>query len=45
MNKALVAAGAVNAGIAVAAGAFAAHGLRDRLESRALVYAQQEIAR
>ena len=36
MNKALVAAGAINAGLAVAAGAFAAHGLRDRLEARAL---------
>jgi uncharacterized membrane protein YgdD (TMEM256/DUF423 family) len=32
----LVAAGAINAAIAVAAGAFAAHGLRDRLEARAL---------
>jgi uncharacterized membrane protein YgdD (TMEM256/DUF423 family) len=36
VNKALVAAGAINAGLAVAAGAFAAHGLRDRLEARAL---------
>ncbi len=36
MTKALVAAGAINAGLAVAAGAFAAHGLRDRLEARAL---------
>ena len=36
MNKLLVAAGAINAGLAVAAGAFAAHGLRDRLEARAL---------
>ena len=36
MNKALVAAGAINAGLAVAAGAFAAHGLRERLEARAL---------
>jgi uncharacterized membrane protein YgdD (TMEM256/DUF423 family) len=36
MNKTLVAAGAINAGLAVAAGAFAAHGLRDRLEARAL---------
>jgi uncharacterized membrane protein YgdD (TMEM256/DUF423 family) len=36
VNKALVATGAINAGIAVAAGAFAAHGLRERLESRAL---------
>jgi len=32
----LVAFGAINAAIAVAAGAFAAHGLRDRLEARAL---------
>src|SRR5438552_1667030 len=32
----LVALGALNAAIAVAAGAFAAHGLRDRLEARAL---------
>jgi uncharacterized membrane protein YgdD (TMEM256/DUF423 family) len=32
----LVAAGALNAAIAVAAGAFAAHGLRDRLEAHAL---------
>ena len=36
MNKPLVAAGAINAAIAVAAGAFAAHGLRSRLEARAL---------
>ncbi|HEY5921270.1 MAG TPA: DUF423 domain-containing protein [Kofleriaceae bacterium] len=36
MNKLLVAAGAINAGVAVAAGAFAAHGLRERLEARAL---------
>jgi len=36
VNKALVAAGAINAGLAVAAGAFAAHGLRERLEARAL---------
>ena len=36
MNKALVAAGAINGGLAVAAGAFAAHGLRDRLEARSL---------
>ena len=36
MNKLLVAAGAINAGLAVAAGAFAAHGLRNRLETRAL---------
>ena len=34
--KALVAAGAINAGLAVAAGAFAAHGLRQRLDARAL---------
>ena len=32
----LIALGAVNAAIAVAAGAFGAHGLRDRLEPRAL---------
>jgi len=32
----LIALGAVNAALAVAAGAFAAHGLRDRLEARAL---------
>jgi uncharacterized membrane protein YgdD (TMEM256/DUF423 family) len=32
----LVALGAVNAALAVAAGAFAAHGLRERLEPRAL---------
>ena len=32
----LVAAGAINAAIAVAAGAFAAHGLRERLDARAL---------
>ena len=31
-----IALGAVNAAIAVAAGAFAAHGLRDRLDARAL---------
>jgi uncharacterized membrane protein YgdD (TMEM256/DUF423 family) len=36
VNRALVAAGAINAAIAVAAGAFAAHGLRSRLEARAL---------
>ena len=34
--KALVAAGAINAGLAVAAGAFAAHGLEDRLAARSL---------
>jgi len=32
----LIAVGALNAAIAVAAGAFAAHGLRERLEPRAL---------
>jgi uncharacterized membrane protein YgdD (TMEM256/DUF423 family) len=32
----LLAAGAINAALAVAAGAFAAHGLRDRLAPRAL---------
>jgi uncharacterized membrane protein YgdD (TMEM256/DUF423 family) len=31
-----IAIGAVNAALAVAAGAFAAHGLRDRLDARAL---------
>jgi uncharacterized membrane protein YgdD (TMEM256/DUF423 family) len=36
MNRLLVAAGAINAAVAVAAGAFAAHGLRSRLEARAL---------
>ena len=36
MNKALVAAGAIDAGLAVAAGAFGAHALRERLEPRAL---------
>ena len=36
MNRALVAAGSINAAIAVAAGAFAAHGLRGRLDARAL---------
>jgi uncharacterized membrane protein YgdD (TMEM256/DUF423 family) len=36
MNKILIAAGAINAGLAVAAGAFAAHGLKSRLEARAL---------
>lgn len=35
-NKLLVALGAINAGLAVAAGAFAAHGLRERLAARAL---------
>ncbi len=32
----LIALGAINAALAVAAGAFAAHGLRSRLEARAL---------
>jgi uncharacterized membrane protein YgdD (TMEM256/DUF423 family) len=36
VNRALVAAGAINAALAVACGAFAAHGLRSRLEARAL---------
>ena len=36
MNRILVALGAINAAAAVAAGAFAAHGLRGRLEARAL---------
>lgn len=36
MHKQLAAAGAINAALAVAAGAFAAHGLRSRLEVRAL---------
>lgn len=36
MNKALIAAGATDAAIAVAAGAFGAHALRSRLEARAL---------
>jgi uncharacterized membrane protein YgdD (TMEM256/DUF423 family) len=36
MNKILLAAGAINAAISVAAGAFAAHGLKNRLEARAL---------
>ena len=36
MTRALVAAGAINAAIAVAAGAFAAHALRGKLEPRAL---------
>ena len=35
-DRSLVAAGAINAAIAVAAGAFAAHGLREHLEARAL---------
>jgi uncharacterized membrane protein YgdD (TMEM256/DUF423 family) len=36
MNKSLLAAGAINAALAVAAGAFGAHGLRERLATRAL---------
>jgi uncharacterized membrane protein YgdD (TMEM256/DUF423 family) len=36
MKLALLAAGALNAAAAVGAGAFAAHGLRERLEPRAL---------
>lgn len=36
MNKLLVGIGAINAAIAVGAGAFAAHGLRGKLEARAL---------
>ena len=36
MNRPLIAAGAINAALAVAAGAFAAHGLRDRLVERSL---------
>jgi uncharacterized membrane protein YgdD (TMEM256/DUF423 family) len=36
MRSRVVAFGAVNAALAVAAGAFAAHGLRERLEPRAL---------
>src|SRR5258708_17839760 len=35
-RSALIALGALNAAIAVAAGAFAAHGLRDRLDPQAL---------
>lgn len=35
-SRILVAAGAINAGIAVAAGAFAAHGLKSRLAARSL---------
>jgi uncharacterized membrane protein YgdD (TMEM256/DUF423 family) len=35
-RSALIAAGALNAAVAVAAGAFGAHGLRERLEPRAL---------
>lgn len=36
MSKILVAAGALDAGLAVAAGAFGAHALRGKLEARAL---------
>ena len=36
MTRGLVAAGSINAAIAVAAGAFAAHGLRSRIDARAL---------
>ncbi len=36
MSRVLVAAGAINAALAVAAGAFAAHALRDKLDARAL---------
>ena len=36
MNKALLAAGAINGAIAVAAGAFGAHALKDRLTDKAL---------
>jgi uncharacterized membrane protein YgdD (TMEM256/DUF423 family) len=36
MKNALLAAGAINAALAVAAGAFGAHGLRERLAPRAL---------
>ena len=36
MNRIVVAIGAINAAIAVAAGAFAAHGLKDRLEPKML---------
>lgn len=36
MNKTLVAVGAINAAMSVGAGAFGAHGLRQRLEPRAL---------
>ncbi len=36
MRSPLIALGAFNAALAVAAGAFGAHGLRDRLEPRAL---------
>jgi uncharacterized membrane protein YgdD (TMEM256/DUF423 family) len=36
MTRPLIAAGALNAALAVAAGAFAAHGLREQLDARAL---------
>ena len=36
MNKALLAAGAISGAIAVAAGAFGAHALKDRLSEKAL---------
>jgi len=36
MNRVMIAAGAINAALAVAAGAFGAHALRDRLDARAL---------
>jgi uncharacterized membrane protein YgdD (TMEM256/DUF423 family) len=36
MRNPLVAAGAINAAVAVAAGAFAAHALRERLDDKAL---------
>ena len=36
MNKALLAAGAINGGLAVAAGAFGAHALKERLTDKAL---------
>ena len=36
MRNVLVAAGAINAALAVAAGAFAAHGLRERISERSL---------
>jgi uncharacterized membrane protein YgdD (TMEM256/DUF423 family) len=36
MNKLLVAAGSINAALAVASGAFAAHALRERLAARPL---------
>jgi uncharacterized membrane protein YgdD (TMEM256/DUF423 family) len=36
MCRPIIAAGAINAAVAVAAGAFAAHALRERLDARAL---------